>query len=111
MDDASLIGDYIGTIERNTEVLLNAVKDKGLAVKSGKTKYMQIGRHRGMIANAYEKVKTLKYSGSLLKNQNCIQEEIKFRLKAGINTFKYHVQLQELQDQQPRPSNKQKFKI
>jgi len=48
VDDASLIGDYIGTIERNTEVLLNAVKDKGLAVKSGKTKYMQIGRHQAI---------------------------------------------------------------
>ena len=52
---------------------------------------MEIGRHRGMIANAhikignnsYEKVKTFKYLGSLLKNQNSIQEEIKCRLKAG----------------------------
>ena len=46
---------------------------------------MEIGRHRGMIANAhikvgsnsYEKVKTFKYLGSLLTNQNSIQEEIK----------------------------------
>ena len=44
---------------------------------------MKIGRHRGMIANAhikignsYEKVKKFKYLGSLLKNQNYIQEEI-----------------------------------
>ena len=47
-------------------MLLNACKDIGLAVNIGKTKYMEIGRHLGMIANAcikicsntYEKVKT-----------------------------------------------------
>ena len=43
---------------------------------------MEMGRHRGMIANShikigsnsYEKVKTFKYLGSLLTNQNYIQE-------------------------------------
>ena len=50
-DDVNLIGDDIGTIERNSDVLLNACKDIGLAVNTGKTKYMEIGRHRGMIAN------------------------------------------------------------
>ena len=62
-DDVNLI-----SFERNADVLLNACKDVGLAVKIGKTKYMGIGRHRGMIANAhmkigsnfYEKVKTFK---------------------------------------------------
>ena len=52
---------------------------------------MEKGRHRGMTVNAhikigsnsYEKVKHFKYLGSLLTNQNYIQEEIKFRLKAG----------------------------
>ena len=56
------------TIERNADVLLNACKDIGLAVNTGKTKYMEIGRHRGMIANehinSYEKVKTFKFLGS-----------------------------------------------
>ena len=69
-DDVNLIGDDIRTIER---ILLNACKDIGLAVNIGKTKYMEIGCHRGMIANAhikigsnsYEKVKTFKYLGSL----------------------------------------------
>ena len=50
-------------------MLSNACKDIGLAVNIEKTKYMQIGRHRGMIANehirigsnSYEKVKTFKY--------------------------------------------------
>ena len=55
---------------------------------------MEIGRHRGIIANAhikYEKVETFKYLGSLLTNQNSIQEEIKCRLKAG-NSCYYSVQ-------------------
>ena len=52
---------------------------------------MEIGRHIDMIANArvktgsnsYEKVKTFQYLDCLLTNQNYIQEEIKYRLKAG----------------------------
>ena len=80
-------------------MLLNSCKDVGSAVKTGKTKYMEIGRHRGMIPNApikigsnsYEKVKNLKYLGSLLSNQNTIQEEIKCRLKAQ-NSVYYLVQ-------------------
>ena len=68
-DEIHLIGDDIRTIERNANVLLNAFKNIGLAVNTGKTKYMEIGRHRGIIAkekikigsNSYEKVKTFKY--------------------------------------------------
>ena len=67
-DDVNLIGDDIRTIERNANVLLNACKDIGLAVNIGKTKYMEVRRHRGIIANAhikigsnsYEKVETFK---------------------------------------------------
>ena len=68
-------------------MLLNVCKDIGLAANIGKTKYMEIGRHQGVIANShikigsnsYEKVETFKYLGSLLTNQNSIQEEIKCR--------------------------------
>ena len=51
-DDVNLIGDGIIFIERNAGVLLNVLKDIGLAVNIGKIKYMEIGRHRDMIANA-----------------------------------------------------------
>jgi len=34
-------------------MLLNACKDISLAVNTGKTKYMEIGCHRGTIANAH----------------------------------------------------------
>ena len=60
---------------------------------------MEIGPHRGMIRNAhiktgsnsYEKVKTFKCLGSLLTNQNYIQEDIKCRLKTE-NSCYYSVQ-------------------
>ena len=76
-------------------MLLNACKDIGLAVNTGKTKYMEIGCHRGKIANEHikigsnscEKIKTFKYLCSLLKNQNSFQEEIKCRLKAGNSCY------------------------
>ena len=45
-DDVNLIGDDIRTIERHANDLLNACKDNGLAANIGKTKYMEIGRHR-----------------------------------------------------------------
>ena len=65
---------------------------------TGKTKYIEIGRHRGMVAsehirigsNFYEKVKTFKYIGSLVTNQNSVQEEIKCRLKAGNSCSCYY---------------------
>ena len=37
-------------------MLLNACKDIGLAVNTGKTKYMEMERHRGMTANAQIKI-------------------------------------------------------
>ena len=41
-------------------MLLNACKDIGLAVNTGKTKYMEIGRRRGMIANEPIRIGTKK---------------------------------------------------
>ena len=55
-DGVNLIGDDIRPVERNAEVLLNACKDIGLAVNTGKTKYMKVGRNRGVIANEHIKI-------------------------------------------------------
>ena len=52
-DDVNLIGDDIRTIERNADVLLNACKDIGLAVNTGKTKYMELRRQRGIMTNEH----------------------------------------------------------
>ena len=57
-DDVNLIDD-IRTIERNADVLLNACKDIGLAVNIGKTKYMETGHHRGMLANEHMKIEVI----------------------------------------------------
>ena len=81
-DDVNLIVDDIRKIEINADVLLNACKNIGLAVNTGKTKYMEIGHHQGLMANehikigsnSYEKAKTFIYLGCLLTNQNSIQE-------------------------------------
>ena len=46
--------------------IYNASKDIGLAVNTGKTKYMEIERHRGMIANEHIRIgndKTKLYLG------------------------------------------------
>ena len=55
-DDVNLIGDDITTIERNANELLNHCNDIGLAVNTGKTKYLEIVSLRGIIANAHIKI-------------------------------------------------------
>ena len=55
-DDVNIIGNDIRTIERNEDVVLNVYKDTGLEVNIGKTKYMEIGRHQGIIANEHIKI-------------------------------------------------------
>ena len=84
MNDVILIGDDIGTVERNADGLLNAFKDICLTVKIDENKYLEVGYHRGMTANEhmalgsnfYEKVKILKY---LMRNgSNMIMEIVKW---------------------------------
>ena len=80
-------------------MLLNACKYIGLTLNTRKAKHVEIGRYRGVETNehikisskSYEKMTTYKYLGSLVTNQNSIQEEIKYKLKAG-NSCYYRVQ-------------------
>ena len=53
-DDVNVICDDIRT-RRNADMLLNACKNIGLAVNTGETKCMEIGRHRGIITNEHIK--------------------------------------------------------
>jgi hypothetical protein len=46
--DVNFIGDDIRAIQRNTDVWLNASNDIGLALNTSSTKYMEMGRHRGI---------------------------------------------------------------
>ena len=71
-------------------MLLIAYKDIGLAVNTGKTRYMEVRSHRGVMANkhitvgnnSHEKVKICKCLSPLLTNQNYIHKEIKSRAVA-----------------------------
>ena len=60
-DDVNLIDDDIRAIERNADLLLNACKDIGLAVNTGKAKYMKIERQRSMIANEHIRIGSNSY--------------------------------------------------
>jgi hypothetical protein len=43
-DDVNLLGDNIDTINKNTEILIDASKEVGLEVNIEKTKYMLVSR-------------------------------------------------------------------
>jgi hypothetical protein len=45
-DDVTLLGDYLDTIKKNTEALVDASKEVGLEVNAEKLKYMLLSRHR-----------------------------------------------------------------
>ena len=69
-----------------------AGKEIGLEVNADKTKYIIMSRdqnaghsHSMKTDNSsFERVEQFKYLGTMLTNQNSIQEEIKIRLKSGM---------------------------
>ena len=64
-------------MSRRTEGIIN--KTDGSESHRG----MKANEHIKTGSNSYEKMKTFKYLGPLLTNQNAIQEQIKCRLKEG----------------------------
>ena len=71
----------IKTIEGSADVLFNACENIGLVVNIGKTEYVEIGHHQGIMANehiaignnSYQREETFRYLGSSLTEQNCIR--------------------------------------
>jgi hypothetical protein len=98
-DCLNLLGDNVDIIDKTTETLIDTSKEAGLEVNTEKTKYMFLSRHKNAgqnydikIANRYsENVPQFKYLGTIVTNQNLIEEEIKTRFKSG-NTCYHSVQ-------------------
>jgi hypothetical protein len=90
-DDVNQLGDNVDTVEKNTEALIDAIKEVGLETNMEKTKYMLLSHYQNAgqnldikIANRlFENVSQFKYLRTTVTNQNMIQEEIKRRLSSG----------------------------
>ena len=88
-DDVNILGGSVHTVKENAEALVVATKETGLEVNADKTTYMVMFRDhnagRSHIIktdnSSFERVEYLKYLVKTLTHQNCIQEEIKSRLK------------------------------
>jgi hypothetical protein len=83
--------DNIDTIKENIETLTDASKAGGLEVNTEKTKYVLLSRHQNAgqnhdmkIANrCFENVAQFRCLGSIVINQNLIEEEIKRTWNSG----------------------------
>ena len=91
VDDVNILGGSAHTVKENAEALVVATKEIGLEVNADKTKYKIMSRDQNA-GRSYsmkndnsstERVAEFKYLGTMLTNQNSIQEEIKCRLKLG----------------------------
>jgi len=91
VDNFHILGGSVHTIKINTEILVVASNEIGLAVNADTTKYMVVyrdqnaGRNHNIKIenNSFERVEQFKYFGISLTYRNSFQEEIKSRLKSG----------------------------
>jgi hypothetical protein len=82
------VGENIGTINKNTEALIDASKEVGLEVNAEKTKYLLMSRSQKIVqkhsikvgSRSFEDVAKFKHLRITLTDQNCVHEEIKNRL-------------------------------
>jgi hypothetical protein len=83
-DDVTILGENTDVIQKNTETVLDASKEVGLEVSMLMSRKKAGQKHSINIANrSFEGVEKLKYLGTTLRDQNCMQEEIKSRLNSG----------------------------
>ena len=91
VDNFHVLGWSVHTVKINTETLVVACNEIGLAVNADTTKYMVMSRGQNagrshnirIDNNPFERLEQFKYLGITLTNGNSFQEEIKSRLKSG----------------------------
>jgi hypothetical protein len=84
-DGVNLLGDNIDNIKKNTKTVIDASKKVGLDANAEETKYMLLSRHQNTGQNhdikiaerSFENVVKFRYLGTIVTNQNLVQEEIK----------------------------------
>jgi sorting nexin-29 len=89
--DVNLLGDNLDTIKKNTETLIDAIKEVGLEINIEETKHMLLSHQHNVSQNrdikranrSFENVSQFKYLGTTVTNENMIQEEFKRRLNSG----------------------------
>jgi hypothetical protein len=70
-DDVNLLGDYMETIQKNTETLIDASKEVALEINIEKTKYILLSHHQNAAQNwdmkianrSFDNVSQFKYLG------------------------------------------------
>jgi hypothetical protein len=89
-DDVNILGGSVLIVKEKAEALIVASKEIGLEINADKTMCMVMSRDQNAGQShimktdiSCENVEEFKYLGKTLTNQNCIQEEIKSRLKLG----------------------------
>jgi len=98
-NDSNKLGGSIHAVKEKAEALIVASKEIGLEVNADKTNYVVISQDQnagqGQIVktdnSSFEMVEVFRYLGTILRNKNSIQEEIKSSLKSG-NAFYHSVQ-------------------
>jgi hypothetical protein len=76
------LGGSVHTVKENAEALVVAIKETGLEVNADKTKYMVMSRERNagrddgvkIDNSSIERLEEFKYLGTMLTDQNSIQE-------------------------------------
>jgi hypothetical protein len=99
-DDFNIVGEYVNTIERDTEALLDASKDVGLEVNQEKTKcvlmsrYQKVGRkHSIKIGNrSFEDVVKFQYLGTTLQIKIACMKRLRAdRIRGMLATILFRV--------------------
>ena len=90
-DDVNILGGSVHTVKENGEALIVVSMENGQEVNADKSKYMVMSQYHNAgwthstksDNSCFGRMEEFKYLGTTLTNQNCIQEEIKRRLKSG----------------------------